>query len=608
MHGKDEGRWASLDAGIVHDDLAAHKGVGYLVPPDLSVSEAPIRRVALIGACLLEDFAFQYDNASKAHVDVFVTNNLGGVPDLSSTKVREYDFQVIQIALRNVIYDSLLWRVDHRDDVALTELFEESCSRLEMFLDDKMKWNSQYGLLTFVVNFLVPQQNPNGRLFPRYHLSNIQYFIEKLNERLERIVRKYKNSYLLDIDKIAASLGRRYIQDDIVSVFSHGALIPTPGEVLTRIEYISALSDYYEVGPRTDLRLAIWAELCAMYRTIRQIDSVKIVVVDLDDTLWYGVSGEWTDAGSELVEGWPISIAEALMYLKKRGILLAIISKNDESRIRGLWPKLFGEKWQLDDFVSVKINWLPKPENMSEILEGVNLLPRNVVFIDDNPVERAAMKSAFPDMRVIGRHPYHIRRTLLWSSETQVASITEESANRTEMVRAQLNRETDKKGVSREDFLANAAPKIEITQIFSVEHPKFERAFELLNKTNQFNTTGRRWMAPEIASFIDEGGKIYAFQASDIYTDYGLVGVVLVRSNLIEQLVMSCRVLGYDIEIAVMAYLVNGLGEATAILIETDANFPCRDLFKKSGFFEIDGVWRSGAPIHIPAHIRLIAN
>ena len=178
-----------------------------------------------------------------------------------------------------------------------------------------------------------------------------------------------------------------------------------------------------------------------MLRTIRQTDMVKLVLVDLDDTLWRGVAAEAAEVSSTASEGWPLGFAEALMFLKSRGVLLGIVSKNDEDRVREIWRRIYGTRIRLEDFAAVKINWRPKAENIEEILAEVNLLPNSVVFIDDNPVERAAVKAAFPEIRVLGPNPYLWRRILLWSPETQVATITSESAARTEMVQKQVQRE-----------------------------------------------------------------------------------------------------------------------------------------------------------------------
>src|SRR5262249_7391214 len=153
----------------------------------------------------------------------------------------------------------------------------------------------------------------------------------------------------------------------------------TPGPVSTRIEPLLAMSHYYDIKWPAVLADSVWAEVVAMYRTMRQADAVKLVVVDLDDTLWAGVSGELETVGPEMIEGWYIGLAEALAYLKKRGLLLAIVSKNDDERIVSRWDQIFRGRLKLSDFAVRQINWQPKVANMETILTGVNLLPRNVV-------------------------------------------------------------------------------------------------------------------------------------------------------------------------------------------------------------------------------------
>jgi FkbH-like protein len=184
---------------------------------------------------------------------------------------------------------------------------------------------------------------------------------------------------------------------------------------------------YHEVTPLPVFSEALSAELDAMYRTMLQTSSVKLVVVDLDDTLWNGVVADMEDPGADLLEGWAFGIVEALQCVRRRGILLAIISKNDEAGIRAIWKTIFAGRLLLEDFCAVRINWRPKPENMAEILQAVSLLPRNVVFIDDNPAERARMQEVFPDMRLLGRHPLTIRRVLLQAPETQTVRKQEPS-------------------------------------------------------------------------------------------------------------------------------------------------------------------------------------
>lgn len=186
---------------------------------------------------------------------------------------------------------------------------------------------------------------------------------------------------------------------------------------------------------------------------------------------------------------------------------------------------MFGGQISLDDFAVRRINWSPKSENIAEILSEVNLLPKSVLFVDDNPVERASVKQAFPDIRTMGANPYLWRRILQWSSETQVVSVTEEASRRGEMVKAQVQREQLRKVSTRSEFLESLGVRVAVSEIDSIERASFPRASELLNRTNQFNTTGVRWAATDAASYFDSDGSFFTMTVTDKFTAYGLVGL-----------------------------------------------------------------------------------
>jgi FkbH-like protein len=589
----------------------ANNGKGYLTPMTLRVTPDAALRVAMVGSCQLECWNIPQCAPDGTAFEMITVNNLAALQDKTREEIAGFDFALVQLPIRAVLHDGALWTLSHDDLEGFQRVFDRCRNRIDLMLPSYMKWNIDHGLLTFVADFFVPQDGGMGRLFPRYDLRNTQYFIERLNEHLEQAVRRHRNAYLFDVDRIFSSLGRRFIQDDMVEFISHGSVMYEPGAVTDRLEPMAPLREHYEISGNSLLGPAIWAEVLAMYRTARQIDPVKLVVVDLDDTLWRGVSGELTDLDPAIMLGtWPMGFVEALTWLKKRGILLAILSKNEEQRIREIWPRIFGPKFPLSDFAAVMVDWRPKVEGMAEILEVMNLLPRNVVFIDDNPAERAAMQTAWPDMRVLGRYPYYLRRVLLWSAETQVADVTAESGRRTEMMQRQFERESNRKTLPREDFLREAAPRVTLFRIPTIEHPRFQRVLELINKTNQFNTTGKRWRLEELRALLGIGGEIFAFEVEDKFTAYGLVGVVLTRGASIVQWVMSCRVLGYQIEQAVMATIIDIIAEGATVegtLIETEVNFPCRSLFASCGF-ERDGTrWSlpQGARVALPGHVTM---
>jgi FkbH-like protein len=587
----------------------------YRCPADLAVSETRFKRVMVIGSCLSAAFPMALEEKCPDCVaDHFLVNHAAVLPEAPPCAPEAYDFHLIQIPLRQILPERMHFGLSYSDPTAFEQLFEAACSQLSDTLAELMRWNKTFGILTFVCNFLVPQQNPMGRLLPRYDLRNFVYFIERLNEALDQEVRRYNNAYLFDFDQIASTYGRRHLQDDAVWMISHGAALSSTGweDDQTRLEPIDQVTRYYPVSTHAFV-LHAWAELIAMVRTIRQADMVKLVLVDLDDTLWRGVAAEEAEVSGATREGWPLGFAEALMFLKRRGVLLGIVSKNDEDRVRDIWRRIYGNLIRLEDFAAVKINWRPKAENIEEILAQVNLLPNSVVFIDDNPVERAAVKAAFPDIRVLGPNPYLWRRILLWSPETQVATITAESAARTEMVQKQVQREEQRQRLSRADFLASLGVRASLSEVTSTADRRFPRALELINKTNQFNTTGKRWTLQECESFFRDGGSVFVLEIADQYTAYGIVGVLLVRGDDIVQFVMSCRVVGMDVEIAAVSGVLQVLGgrgiiDHGASLELTPANLLCRDLWERCGFAAAGaGRYRRAGnpPLMTPAHIEL---
>jgi len=177
-----------------------------------------------------------------------------------------------------------------------------------------------------VLGFMVPQQNPLGRFQPRYDLRNIMHFIERLNMFLAAEAAQRENVYFIDTDQVSSSIGKKSCQDDMVWSFTHGTTLSDGDHDhdLNRIQPPMSMQHHY--GARwMEFFEALLHEVFAMHRTLKQQDTVKLVAVDLDDTLWRGVAA---DGSLGILEGWPMGFMEALLFLKKRGILLAIISKN----------------------------------------------------------------------------------------------------------------------------------------------------------------------------------------------------------------------------------------------------------------------------------------
>jgi FkbH-like protein len=594
--------------------FAQHNGACYRTPTELKVTPMPGARFLVVGGCLAQPLAGVASLLDKGfHGDFLLLNNFDSFPEISNAQAGEYDFQIIHIPLRSV-FGSAYFRLP--DDGSEHDKFlRETEDCLGRYVANALKLNIERKLLTFVLGFFVPQQNPLGRFQPRYDLRNVMYFIERLNLFLTAETAKYENAYWVDVDQIAAGIGKRYCQDDMVWSFTHGTTLSDGDHEhdLNGIEPAVSMQRHY-TALWSEFFEALAHEIFAMWRTALRLDEVKLVGVDLDDTLWRGVAAEGTLG---ILEGWPMGLMETLVLLKKRGVLLAIVSKNDEAFIESNWNQIVQGQIALDDFAVRKINFRSKVQNLAEIMRAVNLRAENVVMIDDHPVERAAICEQLPGVRVLGSHPYYLKRILLWSPETQRAVTTQESAEKTDMVRGQLQRETARTRLSQEEFLRTLNLSVSICRIRGTRDVFMNRALELFNKTNQFNTTGGRYTLEQCHQRMTTGDELHVVHAEDRFTQYGLIGGAWLRRNCVEHLVLSCRALGLGIEEALLAQIAHQLaakGEKTLLgrLVPTQANLACRQVYARNGFVQSEGdatLWSRTLtiPFPPPSHVRLTA-
>lgn len=595
--------------------FARHNGSRYRTPVDLQLTPDSPTRFLVVGGCLAQAFpeiAAMIDPAFKG--DFMLLNNFASLPEMPPAQAAQYDFQIVHLPLRTIL-GTAYFRLP--DEIASHEEFlRQTQESLARYLAGAARLNTGRKLLTFVLGFMVPQQNPLGRLLPRYDLRNVMHFIERLNMFLAAEVAKLQNACFVDVDQISASVGKKFCQDDAVWSFTHGTTLSDGDHDydLNRIEPPASMQHHYSAH-WLEFFEALLHEIFAMHRTLRQRDSVKIVAVDLDDTLWRGVAAE---GNLGVLEGWPMGFIETLLILKRRGILLAIISKNDEDFICKNWNSIVQGMISLDDFAVRKINFRGKAENLTEILREVNLRPQNAVMIDDNPVERAAIQAGVPGVRVLGSHPYYLKRILLWSAETQQAMITSESGRKTEMVHAQLRRESARKALSQEEFLQTLDLRVWVSVLHDTKDLPFSRALELFNKTNQFNTTGERYTLEQCHQRFAAGRELFVAQAEDRYTQYGLIGAAWVHRNHISHMVMSCRALGLGIEDALLACIVERMADQNettvlANLRHTATNVASQAFFSRIGFTQLPGdpTLRSrplAIPLPSPQHISLIVS
>jgi FkbH-like protein len=577
--------------------FAIMKTAEFLFPRDLEVHPTELSRILLIGSCLSESYAAEF---KKTHPGLEIENIIFGnamqLPQKSAQELAAYDLQYVQLPLRNVLTDGVI-RPQAGQDVDWVEVGKRN---IDFLLEYGLAYAGQ--MLTVVSNFVVPQ----GRLAPS--LADVDtdldfvHVVRELNVYLARALRKRPHVYLADVDAIANSMGKKYFLDDTMYFFTHGVaagldqfieLEPEfSGSAPSRLEgnlhhvqrYPSDVGEYFE---------AVYRQIEAIHRTVNQTDSVKLVIFDLDNTMWRGLIGEHYEPGQSWpgMFGWPTGVWDAINQLRRRGIVVSLCSKNDERNVVEKWrhamPLPFVE---FSDFLVPKINWQPKAENVSAIMQALSLTAKNVVFVDDNPVERDAVKAAHPEIRTIGADPFAIKRILTWAPETQVARLSAESAGREASLLSKVKRDEERAAMPREEFLRQLETKLELVEIRDAQAPQFFRVQELVNKTNQFNTTAARRSLEDYQHHWAQGGRVFAFSVRDRYTDYGLVGVLFTLGNSITQYVMSCRVLGMEIELAVLREVGAVLRAAdpsmplSGLVIQTEKNTPSQGVFLAAGF------------------------
>jgi FkbH-like protein len=463
---------------------------------------------------------------------------------------------------------------------------------------------------TFLLSFIEPRHNYVGNLFPRYDLSNPRYFVAQLNEFIGRTIEAFAHLRFIDINEIIALFGNLRVQDDFVSQLSHAAYLSDDSWDKGRMQSSTPPPRMYDAEePIRRVGRALARRLEDNVSILERPMLVKAIIVDLDDTLWRGVAADEDRPLYEFVDDWPLGVAEALLIFKARGGLLAICSRNDREPAQRAFDRIYRGRLSFSDFASLRINHRPKSENISEILAELNIEPESALFIDDNPREIDEVRTALPRMRFLSQEHYDWRRQILMSPLTQTAHLTGDSRARTEMVQAKIRRDHERGAASdRQVWLESLTLVQTFAWVSSTQDVHFARAIELINKTNQFNTTGRRWAASEAEEFFREGGRFLCSFLQDRITDNGMVGVSVVRDAEIVQCVLSCRAFSLGSEYATGHYLCSHLldhwPEVFATLVENGRNLSCHSYFANLGFRERDGrLVASTAPPPV-SHIR----
>lgn len=332
--------------------------------------------------------------------------------------------------------------------------------------------------------------------------------------------------------------------------------------------------------------------------------SKKLLVLDLDNTVWGGVVADVGPEGIEYGQGSAqgeafVQLHEFARGLRSRGILLAVCSKNDERVARLPFEQRDDMLLRLPDFACFVANWRNKADNLREIAQTLSLGTDAIVFVDDNPAERALVRRFLPEVAVpdLPEDPAGYVHAICRHRYFETVSWTREDTNRAAYY-AQERQRTELAGGSSDmnAFLASLEMRASVAEVNELN---IQRVAQLVNKTNQFNLTTLRRTQAEVEQFVRQPDvSAFAISARDRLGDSGLIAVVLLRQEgaelAVDTWLMSCRVLQRGIEDLTLNEIVRvcrerGCARIRGSYLASERNAMVRDLYPRLGFAPAGG-------------------
>jgi FkbH-like protein len=320
--------------------------------------------------------------------------------------------------------------------------------------------------------------------------------------------------------------------------------------------------------------------------------------LDLDGTLWGGIVGEVGSDGIHLGPAAPgiefVEFQRALLNLTRRGIILALCSKNNMDDAMAVIRHHKYMVLREEHFGSMRINWKNKADNIRDIARELNIGLDSIVFIDDNPTERELVRQLLPEVLTVEmpKDFSRYRSTLESLSDFELLAVTREDEMRAAQYQASGKRQaTRSMAKSLGEYLCSLNIKVEI-ELADTKH--LSRLVQLFNKTNQFNLTTRRYQAGDVDNFLkSKNARMYTLSVQDRFGDHGLVGIALIfldgQTWKIDSFLMSCRVMGLSVETAFLAKICDdALGEDIQTLVgeylPTSKNHPVKEFYATHRF------------------------
>ena len=471
------------------------------------------------------------------------------------------------------VYNSTSFIYDKACEAVVILLDGSSFSEYQQIIEELKTWQEAINSLVTCVSKPVLVSTIDVKASKVRTLSEVSYTyeIQKIwSDFLKELTDSNKNAYVFDLAEIITDIGRN-------NFYSQKML------------YLGSMP-YSKTGIQ-----AICDEISLAISNIFN-SKKKIIVLDLDNTLWGGVIGEDGIDGIQLSnhkEGQRFyDFQKQLKRMKERGVLLAIASKNNEEDVKPVFD-LPDMVLKADDFVSKKISWDDKSQSIKEIESELNITEGGFVFIDDNPVERNLVKGECKEVTVPD-FPEDTSTLSAFAEDLYIKyfrlpRLLDEDKNKTEMYFSASKRSEVKKACSNlDDYIRSLEINLDI---HLMKQNEISRVAQLCGKTNQFNLTTKRYTESEIEAMSNNGFEIYVASVSDKYGVDGLTSVLIIKKeteNLeIDSFLMSCRVMGRKIENAIINEILNKYRDyktLRASYIPTSKNKPVESLYEQLGF------------------------
>jgi FkbH-like protein len=342
----------------------------------------------------------------------------------------------------------------------------------------------------------------------------------------------------------------------------------------------------------------------SLLKSVSIVPTAKVIAVDCDNTLWGGVIGEDGIDKIGLGEDFPGRVYRKfqfdLLNLKNCGFILCLLSKNNLSDVKNVFENHDGMVLRWEDFAAFRINWSRKSQNLAEIAQELNLGIDSFIFIDDSSVEIAEMQEILPSVQCI-QVPEELEDFPAIFQNFNLLnpiSVTVEDLKRSNMISVEKQRASMMAEANLEDFLNQL--NLELTLSILKPHD-LERVSQLVNKTNQFNFTTKRFSVSEISSFLDSSNKVAVTgRLKDRFGEYGLVGVIFLEDvntkNLrVSNCLVSCRALGRGMELPFFIKSIDKFVRPNQIVsvekVESNKNSPAMQFLE-----QFHSEW--GDPVH----------